>query len=704
MIRYQKDTNNIVTLTLDMRGRPDNIINHSITEAFFPVVEHLKKEKARKALRGVIITSAKKTFLAGGNLEYLSTAQDPKEIYLFAQNIKQLFRELERPGVPVVAAINGSALGLGFELALACHHRIVVKNPNTRIGLPEVTLGLMPSCGGNLRLMWLLGIEKAFPILESGHRYRPMEALRAGIIDEVVPDEKTMMERARTWLLQTKEGRRPWDLDDGKIPGGTANNLAMAHRISLMAAQVAKKYQNNFPAPKMILNTLSECSKVDFDTASRIDSRNYAYLLRQPEAKNMIQAFWFDYNAVRTGENRPKGFGKFRPKKVGVIGAGMMGSGIAFACLLAGMEVILKDVSRLIAERGRDTARSNLKKMVELGKIEPGEMEHYLKRITTTDAAQDFETCDLVIEAVFENENVKAKVTKEAEEFMDEYSLFGSNSISLPITRLAQHSLRPENYVGLHFFRPVEENRLVEIVRGKQTSQETLARAFDFVKAIKKMPILVEDTWGFYAARVQNTYILEGITMLSEGLDAALIENLGKATGMPKGSLELADELSLKLILNYEGQAAEHYGPKYIQHPAVEVLHRMLDEFERPGGKSRRGFYDKNEQGQLTLWTELAHHFPTRKKVPAETEIMQRFLIAQVLESLWCLQEGVIGSVAEANIGSLFGWGFPAYKGGVIQFLKEMGSEAFIKKCKSLEKVYGPRYKVPSMVKKGLKI
>lgn len=696
MIRYKKDTDNIVTLIFDMKGRASNVINHEIVKALIPVVEHLQQEKTRRALRGVIITSAKQTFMEGGDLEYLYNAKDPTAIFEFASSIKKVFRSLEMPGVPVVAAINGKALGAGFELALACHHRIVLEH--VKVGLPEIKLGITPGSGGIVRLMWLLGIEKAYTILTSGHRYASREALDVGIIDDIAKTPKELMDKAKEWLLQNQEGRRPWDIEAEQIPLGTALDPEISMMIRYRTAQLSKTTHNNYPAYQAILNVLAEGSKVDFDTALRIESRYYADLVRGQVAKNMTKTFWFDYNAIKKGASRPKGFGKFRPKKVGIIGAGMMGSGISLVCVQNEIDVVLKDVSKLIAQRGKDYVERKLQEQVEASIISLAEKDERLARISTTATSVDFETCDLVIEAVFENRMVKQKVTKEAEEYMDEYSFIASNTVSIPITLLSKAFLRPENYVGLHFFHPAETVPLVEIVRGKQTSEETIARAFDFVRAIHKTPIIVEDDWGFYAARVQNTYILEGITLLQEGYAPALIENLGCHVGMPKGALALADDLSLDLILEYENQAAAHYGKQYLQHPAVNVLKKMLEELERSGRSKGGGFYEYNKE-ERQIWTALKEHFPIQHGAEDAERIKERLLFAQVIEAGWCLQEKVIKTIPEANIGSVFGWGFPAFKGGVIQFVHDYGKNAFIKRCKELEKAHGPRFQVPKFLK-----
>ena len=697
MILYSKDTDHIVTLTLNMAERNVNVINHEISRAFVPVIELLQKEKARRSLQGVIITSGKNSFLAGGDLEYLYGADDPHEIFALTQRLKKIFRDIERPGVPVVAAINGTALATGFELALACHHRILLDKPKVRVGLPEVQYGLMPGNGGIIRLMWLLGIEQAFPILASGHRYSPREAFDAGIVDELVSSEREMLDRAKEWILANTEGRRKWDTDRGRIPGGTARDKATARLLSRLTAGVTKRYHRHFPAPQAILNTLAEGSVVNFDTALEIESRYYTEIVCSPEAKNMIKTFWFDFQQVRRGARRPGGFGRFRPRRVGIIGAGVMGSGLAYSCLLNGMEVVIKDVSKLVAERGRDYVKRQLKVRTDSGALTIAEAETLVANIQTTEDSQDFETCDLVIEAVFENANVKKKVTREAVEHLDRYSLFASNTVSIPITELQQAALRPENYIGLHFFYPVEKNRVVEVVKGNLTSQETVARAFDFVRAMHKIPIIAKDDWGFYVARVQNTYILEGITMLKEGYAPALIENLGILAGMPKGALALADDTGLELVQRYEDLAGAHYGSKYIEHPATEVLAAMAAEGRR-GRRKKAGFYQYAEEGERRLWTELTAHFPTTHPTYDRQALQERLLFAQVLEALWCLQEKVIQSVAEANLGSVYGWGFPAFKGGVIQYIVDYGKDAFVARCAELKAAHGQRFTVPKII------
>ena len=701
MIQLKKDTDNIVTLIFDMKEREHNVINHELCDAFVPVFEHLKKEKARGVLKGVILTSAKSSFLSGGDLGYLYNDHDPQHLFEAAEKMSAFFRDLEQPGVPVVAAMAGTALGTGFELALACHHRILLDDPKVRVGMPEVNLGLMPSGGSLTRVMWLLGIEKAFKVLTSGRHYLPQEALKVGIIDDLANSKKELIEKAKDWLLTNRDLHRPWDLKDKKIPGGTAHNPKLAERIRIIAARLAAETYNNSLAKRAILNILVEGSKVDFQTARRIENRRYVRLVCSKMAKNMISTFWFDYHAIKKGLNRPKGYGKFRVRKVGIIGAGQMGSSIGFSCILNGISVVLKDASKAIAKRGKDYVEQRIDESINKGTFHSSARSDILAKITTTADAADFRDCDMIIEAVFENLPLKQKVTHEAEEHIDEYSIIGTNTVSIPISTLAENCQRPENYLGIHFFHPPEAVPLVEIVRGEQTSDETIARAFDFVNSIQKIPIIVKDNWGFYAGRVRNTYILEGISLLLEGYSPALIENLGRQSGMPSGPLELADELGLELILEYENQAAKHYGKLYVQHPAVSVLHKMIKNLNRKGKSKGNGFYEYSEIGRQ-LWTELAKNWPISITDYDRQVLTERLLFAQIIEALWCIQEKVILSPASANLGSVFGWGFPKEKGGVIRYIYDYEPDKFIIQGKRYHKLFGQRFRVPKVLKRIL--
>lgn len=696
MIRYLKDKDGIVVLTLDMEGRQHNVLNHKIIEAFVPVMEQLKLDASNGLLKGVIVTSAKRTFLNGGDLDYLYEAVDPEEIYVFTEKVKKLLRDMERPGLPVVSAMNGSTLGLGFEFALATHYRLTVDNAEIKMGLPQTRLGLIPGNGGMIRLMWTLGIEKAFKVAEEAKYYNVHEAKKVGIVDKILDSEAEMMEYAKKWILENPKGIQSWDKRGGKIPGGSTHEPSVAQKVSLLAAQVAKKYKQKYPAIQVLLNVLSEGSKVDFDTASKIETRYFTELLVSKTCKNMMKTLWFDAHEIFGGCNRPQGFGKFRPRRVGIIGAGVMGTAIAVECLINGMEVVLKDVSSLIAERGVDLVKERLLEMEAEGLITKSFRVDLEQGVIATEDSKAFRKCDIVIEAVFENQHLKSQVVQEAAQELDDYAVMASNTISIPITKLGQSIEMPDRFVGLHFFAPVDQTEMVEIVKGKHTSEETVAKAFDFVKAIKKYPIIVKDGWGFYVSRVRNTYLLEGVSLLMEGCPSSMIENVAKGTGMPLGPLALADKLSLELVLKYEKQAAELYGPKYIQHPAVDVIEQMI-EMDRIGGKDHDGFYNRHANDQKRLWKGLKDHFePDLAFDPIDIE--ERLLIAQVIEVLWCLQEKVISSVEEANLGSIYGWGFPASKGGAVQFINDYGKEDFVIRCKELEEKYGPRFSIPSIL------
>lgn len=704
MIQYKKDIENIAVINLEMEGRDSNIINHQLYKALEPVLDHLIKEKEKGALKGVIFTSTKKTFLTGGDLEYIYHTYSPEELYAYSQDIQAFFRKLEAPGVPVVAAINGSSLGLGFEMALACHYRVAVNNNDIQLGNPEIELGLMPGGGATIRLLWMLGIENAYNVLTKQKKFNPKEALERGIIDEIVERPEDLVAAATQWIRLHSEDSRVWDQRAGEAPVSKDKLRATLKTVQRLTASLIKSNYANYPAHLSILNTLAEGIKLDFDTACKIESQHFSELVIKQDTKNMMKTFWFDLNKIKRGEMRPKGFGKFRARKVGIIGAGIMGTGIALSCLIHGLEVVMKDVSEAVAKKGKETVHQKLAEMVASSRISPALCEQAKANFVATEDIAMFAKCDLIIEAVFENKNLKIKVAKEADLYVDEYSFFGTNTVSIPISDLGSVFKLPKNYIGLHFFSPVETIHMCEIVRGDQTSDETVARAFDFVKQIKKIPVLVKDNWGFFAARVQNTYILEGIQMLQEGFSAASIENLGRQAGMTRAPLALADSISLNLLIKYEQQAAQHYGPKYLPHPAVGAIKKMIDEADRPGRPTKRGFYEYADDSALRqrLWTGMEEVFPTTQVVFDFNEPMERLLIVQVLEVLWCIHEGVVKSVAEANLGSIYGWGFPAFKGGAVQYISDYGKEQFIARCQHYESQHGPRFKVPKIIHKLL--
>lgn len=692
LIKYHKTPNMVVTLTLDMKGRPTNIINHEIVSAFVPVLEVLKSESEKGQLVGVIVTSGKPTFLTGGDLDYLYDETNPHKIFEFAERLNQFFRQLEKIGVPVVAALNGTALGSGFELALACHYRVALNNPASRFGSPEVTLGMMPGGGAVIRLMWMLGIEKALPILTEGKRYTVLQAFHLGLIDEVAETEEQMLEQAERWILSHPNMRQPWD-DKGKIPGGTpSSSPKTAQYLGAATAVMIKRTRGHYPAVKAILQTMADGAMVDFDTALRLESRAFASLFSNQVLRNMVMAFWYNLNEIHEGKSRPKGYGLFRPREVGVIGAGMMGSGIAYACCRAGIKVVLKDVSRTVAEIGKSYSERLLAAEVQLGKLSPEQAKQLLGNILVTDDSGDFKDCDFVIEAVFENRELKNKVTKDAEAILHKEAFIATNTSTLPISSLAVAMKDQSRYIGLHFFSPVEKMNLVEIIVGENTSDETLARAIDFVNHIRKTPIVVKDSRGFFTSRVFSTYVLEGVAMIGEGVPPAMVENAGLLSGMPVGPLALCDEVSLSLILDIDSQAKSDLGGAHVPHKGIEVLKKMVDELGRKGKSKKAGFYEYPEGGKKAIWEGLSEHFPEKSEGQDFELLKDRLMYVQCVETMKCLNEGVVKSVADANIGSIYGWGFAPFTGGALQFVQSVGQVKFQERRGQLREMFGDRF------------
>ncbi|MFN8310683.1 MAG: 3-hydroxyacyl-CoA dehydrogenase NAD-binding domain-containing protein [Chitinophagales bacterium] len=699
MIRYEIDGDNIVTLTMDNEGKSANVINKVFGEALKSAFEKLQAEKN---LRGVIITSAKDTFLAGADIDEMFAETDAAHFFQQTEAFKAGLRWLETQGKPVVAAINGTALGGGFEIPLACHRRIVIDDSKIQLGLPEVTLGLLPGGGGVTRMVRLIGLQPSLPFLTEGKKMNPQEALGYGLIHELATDRADLIAKSKAWILANKSAKQPWDQDGYKIPGGAANNPKVAMMLPVAPAMLAKKTYNNYPAPLAIMATAVEGSVVDIETATRIESRYFAHLATGKVAKNMIAVFWKQLNALNAGKSRPKTDAKYAFKKVGVLGAGMMGSGIAYACAMSGLDVVLKDVSEESAQKGKAYSESLLKKRVSKGKSTKEKAAAILERILPTANAADLKGCDLIIEAVFENRELKAKVTAEAEAQMDATGVFASNTSTLPITGLAEKSSRPEQFVGLHFFSPADRMPLVEIIVGKKTSNETLARAFDFVKQIKKTPIVVNDSRGFYTSRVFATYVIEGMTLLAEGCHPRAIEAAGLQAGMPVGPLALTDEVSLSLIAHIRKQTIDDLkaeGKSIPESAAYGVVDKMIAA-GREGKAKGGGFYEypKEKDGKKTLWPGLNDSFPHTANL-SQIDMMERMLFIQCIETVRCMDEGVFTSVADGNIGSVFGWGFAPFKGGTLQYINDYGLNEFVKRADELKAKYGERFSVPNSLR-----
>lgn len=697
-IRYEKDQEGIVTLTLDTPGRSANILDRAFGETLRETLARLKTESG---LKGVILTSDKKTFVAGADLDRMLLATEPQELFDEVEAFKLGLRALETLGKPVVAAINGTALGGGFELALACHHRVAIDHPGLRVGLPEVTLGLLPGGGGVTRLVRMLGLQESFPYLTEGKQLKAKEAKSVGLIDALAKDRDDMMQQARAWIAANPNPKKPWDQKGYKIPGGDPRRPDVAQMCAIAPAILKKKTYGNYPAPQAIMNAAVEGALVDFETACRIETRYFISVATSQVAKNMISTFWFQLNKVNDGQSRPQGIPTQETHKVGVLGAGMMGHGIAYVSALAGLDVVLKDATLEKAMEGKSRIETMLQKRVSKGRMDAAQMQEVLGRIAATASASDLTGCDLVIEAVFENRELKARVTKESEAVMASDGVFASNTSTLPISGLAEASIRPEKFVGLHFFSPVDKMKLVEIIVGAKTSPETLAKAFDYVLKIKKVPIVVNDSRGFYTSRVFGTYVNEGLALLAEGQNPRAIESAGLKAGMPVGPLAISDEINLGLVHHIREQTRkdmEADGKSFPDHPAHAVVDTMLS-LDRQGKAQGAGFYEYPKDEKKFLWPELTRIFgKNQKSVLSQQEMIDRLMFVQALETIRCYEESIVTSIADANIGSIFGWGFSPFKGGTLQFVNDYGVKAFLERSRQLAQQYGERFAPPAML------
>ncbi len=716
-VKYEKGDDGIVVLTLDDPTAGANTMNDLYKDSMHEAVERLYAEK--DDVSGVVITSAKKTFFAGGNLKGMlaATPADAQAVYEMCEAIKADLRRLETFGKPVVAAVNGAALGGGLEITLACHHRIVVDDDKVELGLPEATLGLLPGGGGVTRTVRMFGIQSAMmDILLQGTRFKPKAAKEKGLVDELVASREDLVPAARKWIGEHQDdpqaASNPWDRDGFKIPGGTPSSPSLAQFLPAFPAMLRKQTKGAvYPATRAIMAAAIEGAQVDFETASRIESRYLAHLITGSNSKNMIQAFFFDLSAINSGLLRPEGVPKFTATKVGVLGAGMMGAGIAYSCARAGMEVVLKDVEQASADKGKAYSEKILSKAVQRGKMDEKKKAEILDRITATTEANDFKGCDLVIEAVFEDPSLKAQVFGEIQDVVNSDALLCSNTSTLPITDLAESVNRPDDFIGLHFFSPVDKMPLVEIIRGARTSDEAVAKALDVVMQIRKTPIVVNDSRGFYTSRVIGTMVMEGLAMLGEGVHPMSVERAATQAGYPVGTLQLSDELNMELMAKIQKATADAAPAGYQPHPGEAVVSKMLEE-GRPGRLRGKGFYDYDENGgRGSLWAGLAELFPPAPE-PADIEdLKDRYLFIEALETAKCFEEGVIESSAAANIGSIMGIGYPALTGGTVQFMQGydgrtgQGLTGFVARARELASTYGDRFaptdRLVEMAEKG---
>jgi 3-hydroxyacyl-CoA dehydrogenase/enoyl-CoA hydratase/3-hydroxybutyryl-CoA epimerase len=705
-IRYTLQ-DGIATITFDEPGSPVNTMCQQWQEDLHALAVQVLQDRA--AIRGMLLTSVKSTFFAGADLKATMrlTPADAPAVYAGIERVKQDFRTLETLGIPVVSCLNGTALGGGWEVALIGHHRIAVDDPRIQFGLPEVTLGLLPGASGVTKMTRHLGLLGAQPYLVEGQLFSPKDALALGLVHALVSPgvnaQAEMQALALAWIEAHPTAQHPWEAKDYKVPGGTPANPKVAAMLPVAPAMLKKQTRGRYPAPEAILACMVEGLQVDVTTALRIESRYLAQLITGPNARAMINTFFFNMNAIKSGQSRPGKAPRYKPARVGLLGAGMMGAGIAYVQARKGIATVLKDLSLDKAEAGKAYSVKLTQASVAKGRLSEAGRDALLAHIQPTAQAADLTGCDLIIEAVFENRALKAQVTQEAEPMLAPGGFFATNTSTLPISGLAKASVSPSQFVGIHFFSPVDKMKLVEIIRGAQTDDETVARAFDYVQAIGKLPIVVNDSRGFFTSRVFGTFVMEGAAMLGEGIPAPVIENAGIQCGMPVGPLAVLDETALSLSLRVMEQTMADFaaeGKTYVLTPGEQLVADMVRQHGRPGRAGGGGFYDyPTEKGaRKTLWPQLKALYEKPGQPWVMADIQDRLLYRQAVETARCLSENVLTSVAEANIGSIFGIGFPAWTGGAMQFIYGMGVEAFERRASQLAERFGPGFALSDAV------
>ena len=684
MIDCHIDSDGIATIEWNMRERAENVLNDESVEAFGAVVN---RALADPSVKGLLIASAKNAFITGADLEGVLKAADPDHVYSRMLEWHKLLRHMETAGKPVAAALNGTALGGGLEIALACHYRVAADDPRAGFGFPEVTLGLLPAGGGTQRLPRLIGLEAATPLLTEGKRLKPREALKLGLIDAVV-SPGVERSAARAWLSGEGQAsaRQPWDEHGFRVHGAeTPSPSREAHHPRTAAHR--------------ILVCIEEGTRTDIETALEIEARHFASLVVSREAKNMVRTLHFAMNEANALGARPGGIAPRKFRRIGLLGAGMMGSGIAYAAASAGIDVVLLDVEQSAAERGKEYSCRLVAKLLEKGRLSPENAAAVLARITPTDDFAALSGCELVIEAVFEDRAVKAEVTKKAEAALTPDAILASNTSTLPISGLARASARPERFIGLHFFSPAERMPLVEVIRGERTSDATLAHAMDFVKALGKTPVVVHDGRGFYTSRVLRAYLSEAMSLLEEGVAPEMIENASLFAGMPIGPLTLLDDVSLELMVKFARQDKTDLGDAYRESALDRVATLMVEKLGRPGRKAGKGFYDYPRDTTKQLWPGLGEVFPPHSKPPSMDEVVERLLLIQSVETARCMEEGVVRRAQDADVGAVLGWGYPALRGGPIGWIHTLGIPEFVTACERLAEQAGPRFVPPALLK-----
>ena len=702
------DSDGIALVTIDLPGQSMNVWNEALLREFDAFVDAFI---ADDAMKGAVITSGKTSgFLAGADLRMLGEqkAATMAEAFENAFGLNKMLRKLETSGQPakklmkgeahakpVAAAVNGLALGGGLELVLACHHRVVADNPKVQLGVPEVQLGLLPGGGGTQRLPRLAGLQNAAMMATQGKPIDPATAKAQGIVQELAPADEVVA-KAKAWVKANPKVVQPWDKKGFKFPGGGGAMDPRSVQFFMAAnAMGQSQTQHNYPAVQYILSCLYEGSIVPIDTAIRIESKYFTKLVSSAQTQNMIRTLFVNKQAAEKGEQRPKDVPPAELKKVGVLGAGMMGAGIAYVSAKGGMEVVLLDREQDYAEKGKAYSQKIVEKGVARGKTSKEKGDALLARITPTTDYNALKDVDMIIEAVFEDPDVKADVIKKTEAVIGENVIFASNTSTLPITGLAKNSARPEQFIGVHFFSPVDKMPLVEIIPGEQSGDRSLATALDYVRAIKKTPIVVKDTRGFYTNRVVPPYLNEAMLMVKDGIEPALIENAAKRLGMPVGPLALTDETSLSLGWMLVQSTRKELGDAYKPTGVEDFLQTMVEKLGREGRKSGGGFYDYPADGKKRLWPGIADHFPPADVQPSVEEAMERLLYAQLIPAAHCYAEGIVADPQSADLGAIFGWGFAPWTGGPMSHIDTIGVDSFVRKAESLAQQYGERFAPP---------
>jgi 3-hydroxyacyl-CoA dehydrogenase/enoyl-CoA hydratase/3-hydroxybutyryl-CoA epimerase len=692
LFEFEVGADGIGILSINQVNNPTNLFS---TEFITSYIELSNNVVADKDIKGMILTSGRSMFMPGADLRELQTmGDDPQKTFDGTMQMHQSLRALETAGKPFVAAINGTAMGGGLELCLTCHHRIVLNNVKIKLGFPEAKVGLLPAGGGNSKVPYLLGIQNSLMYLLQGKEVRPAQALKDGLIDDLAESQEELIQKAKDWILANPNPVQPWDNKKHRVPGGDVWSANGVQTLVGAAGNLGKMAHGNYPAQSYIMKVIHDGLPITIDRALEIEARYFIKLLASKEAKNMIRTGFMELQKAKKGIARPKTEPKYEIKKLGILGAGMMGAGIAYVSAKAGMDVVLKDVSQEGADKGKAYSKAILDKAISKNRSTPEKAEALLSKIEATADPASMKDCDLVIEAVFEDPKLKAIVTAETEAVLGADKVYASNTSTIPITELAKASSRPDNFIGIHFFSPVEKMPLVEIIVGEKTEAKAIAAAVDYTVAIGKIPIVVNDSRGFYTSRCFGTFVSEGSFMVEEGVPAAMVENVAKAEGMAVGPLAVIDEVTLTLGLHvYESDPTPNK-PAF-QERSYKMQKDLVDNHDRKGKKWGAGFYDYPKGLPKKLWPGLAEKYNANVDYLDKETVGKRILHRQAIEAFKCLEEGVLNSVVDGDLGSVLGWGFPIFTGGALSYIDFVGMQQFVAECDDFSSRFGARFAVP---------